>query len=71
MTDTGFNWIGGLQKRGGGDERVAAMTRKLGWRLGFMFGQNWHEEAWGRCTRGVWEESEKLRFKLDLKSEFI
>jgi hypothetical protein len=27
---TGFNWAGGIQKRGGSEERVAAMTRKLG-----------------------------------------
>jgi hypothetical protein len=43
-TGTGFNWAKGLWKRGGGDERVVAMTRKLGWWLWFMFEA---ELVWG------------------------
>jgi hypothetical protein len=29
--------VGGLQKRGGGDERAMAMVVELRWRLGFDF----------------------------------
>jgi hypothetical protein len=37
MTDTWFNLVGGLWKRGGGDESAMATVVELRWWLGFSF----------------------------------
>jgi hypothetical protein len=51
----GFNLVGELRKRGGGDEGELVMEVELGWR---------HGDVWGRCSRayiGAWEESERIK----------
>jgi hypothetical protein len=54
----GFNLVGELRKRGGGDEGELVMEVELGWR---------HGDVWGRCSRayiGAWEESERIKNRI-------
>jgi hypothetical protein len=67
MIGTGFSLVGEVWNEDGGDEGAAMTMRKLGWRLGFMFGVKLAWGGMGRYTRayiGVWYESGRIKIRV-------